>query len=206
MLEVICLPVGSLLSNCYVLYDTESLEAIIIDPGDDGERIVEEIERRSLKPCMIVNTHGHGDHIGANEHVKNHFSIPLLIHRDDAPMLANPDLNLSTFVGAAILSPEPDRLLDDDDTITFGEHTINVLHTPGHSPGGISLQVEDIVFTGDALFQGSVGRTDLPGCSHERLLKGVRTHLLALPDDTRIFPGHGMPSTIGEEKAGNPFL
>lgn len=206
MLDVISFPVGALLSNCYLLFDTETRNTIVIDPGDDARLIQEAIAEDGLKPVKIINTHGHGDHIAANEAIKAAYDIPLLIHAGDAPMLTNPDLNLSTFVGAAVLSPVADQELNDGDTISFEDETIHVLHTPGHSPGGITLYVGNFAFTGDALFRGSIGRTDLPGCSHEVLINAIRDKLLPLPDETIVYPGHGHPSTIGHEKETNPFL
>lgn len=206
MLNVITLCVGPIQANCYLLYDSETLSTLIIDPGDEGARILTEIERLGLTPRMILNTHGHGDHIGANGVIKNAFDVPLAIHREDAVMLANPDANLSSFVGEAIISPEADLLLEDGQTLDFEDRKVLILHTPGHSPGGVSFYVENLLFSGDALFLGSVGRSDLPGGSHQELVAGIRAKLLSLPDKTLVYPGHGPSTTIENERRENPFL
>lgn len=206
MLETLALCVGPLQSNCYILINNETNNAIIIDPGADGPQIEAAINKRGLIPIKILNTHGHGDHIGANQHIKNTFNIPIYIHSGDAPMLDDPDKNLSSFIGMPITSPEADHELNDNDAIVFDSFSINVYHTPGHSPGGVSFHVENLLFSGDALFKQSIGRSDLPGASHETLMQGIKNKLLVLPDDTIVYPGHGPSTTIGEEKENNPYL
>ncbi len=206
MLQTITLAVGPLQSNCYLLYDDETNDAAIIDPGADGERIEAVISEHALNPLLILNTHGHGDHIAANRHVKELYNVPLMIHAGDAPMLTDPQQNLSHFMGVPITSPAADRQLNDGDELEFGERTIKTYHTPGHSPGGVSFHIENYLFVGDALFKESVGRSDLPGASHEVLIEAIRSQLLVLPDDTIVYPGHGPSTTIGGEKQNNPFL
>ncbi|MDP8242468.1 MAG: MBL fold metallo-hydrolase [Candidatus Hinthialibacter antarcticus] len=206
MLQTITLAVGPLQSNCYLLFDDETQNAVVIDPGADGPQIEAAIRERGLTPLMVLNTHGHGDHIAANGHIKDAFDVPLMIHGGDAPMLTDPEKNLSIFLGTPITSPAADRELNDGDSLEFGDHAIRVYHTPGHSPGGVSFYIGNLLFPGDALFKQSVGRSDLPGASHEVLIAGIRNQLLVLPDDTIVYPGHGPATTIGDEKLDNPFL
>lgn len=206
MLQVVTLPVGPLQSNCYIVYSQDAMEAIVVDPGEDAAKIIEVIADYKIKPTLIINTHGHGDHIGANGVIKNEYKIPLAIHPGDAPMLTDPFENLSAYMGMNITSPPADILLQDGDIRRCADNEIQVLHTPGHSPGGISLYADGFVITGDALFRLSVGRTDLPGTSHERLVQGIREKLFTLPDDTVVYPGHGPSTTIEFERRNNPFL
>ncbi|MFB3788387.1 MAG: MBL fold metallo-hydrolase [bacterium] len=204
--QIETIPVGPLQANCYLVFGFESRKALVVDPGDEGEKILGVIHRHNLEPVMIINTHGHGDHIGANGFIQEHFHIPLAIHAGDASMLTDPLANLSALMGLPMASPPADRILHDGDTIPFENHTMEVLPTPGHSPGGVSLRIGRHLLTGDALFKGSIGRTDLPGASLEQLLEGIRRHILSLPDDVMIYPGHGPASTVGEERRSNPFL
>jgi len=206
MIEVVTLVVGLLQANCHLICCPESREAVIVDPGDEGERIAQTLSDLQIKPTLILNTHGHGDHIGANGFLKPHFSIPIAIHREEAHALTDTEANFSRYWGEEILSPPADVTFTEGDTFTVGNHAIHVRYTPGHSPGGSSFLVDDHLITGDALFKMSIGRTDLPGCSLERLLKGIREKILTLPDETRIYPGHGPNTTVGEERRNNPFL
>ncbi|MBC7325719.1 MAG: MBL fold metallo-hydrolase [Moorella sp. (in: Bacteria)] len=201
------LVVGPLGTNCYLVGCQETGEGAVIDPGAEGERILAAAREAGLKIRYIINTHGHIDHIGANGQVKDATGALILIHRDDAPCLTEPGRNLSTFMGAGISSPGADRLLLEGDTITIGR-TINlkVIHTPGHTPGGICLQGESLVFTGDTLFAGSIGRIDFPGGSFSQLINSVKEKLFILDDNLKIYPGHGPASTIGAERADNPFF
>ncbi len=199
--------VGSLESNCYLVADEESKEAIIIDPGAEGEKIRRLIEKGELVPAYIVNTHGHIDHIGANGYLKEKLGdIRISIHPADAQMLIDPLQNLSSFAGQSNPSPAADLMLEDSYEIKLGKLSLKVVHSPGHTPGGICLVTEGKVFTGDTLFAGSVGRTDLPGGSMDSLQRAIREKLLTLPDETIIYPGHGPHSTIGREKEDNPFV
>lgn len=206
MLQTLTLAVGPLQSNCYLLFDDQTQDAVVIDPGAEGPRIEAAIRERGLTPLMVLNTHGHGDHIAANGYIKEAFGAPLLIHRGDAPMLTDPEKNLSGFMGTPITSPAADRELSVGDSLEFGERAIRLYHTPGHSPGGVSFHIENLLFTGDALFKQSVGRSDLPGASHETLIAAIRDQLMVLPDDTIVYPGHGPSTTIGDERRNNPFL
>jgi len=199
------LVVGPLEVNCYIFGD-ENGEVVVIDPGAEGERIIAFIEERGYRPRCIINTHCHIDHIRANADVKGKYNIPILVHKEDAPILTSPqDAELEEMIGGKP-SPPADRLLSEGDEIKVGSFTLRVIHTPGHTPGGISLLFDDGVFTGDTLFAGGVGRTDLPGGSWDTLVSSIREKLLVLPDSLPIYPGHGPSSTIGEEKRYNPFL
>ncbi|PIU42165.1 MAG: MBL fold metallo-hydrolase [Candidatus Omnitrophica bacterium CG07_land_8_20_14_0_80_42_15] len=194
--------VGELEVNCYVLADDDTKEAIIIDPGAEPEAIKRCLAKNGLKPLFIVNTHGHADHIGANRF----FDLPILIHELEKDFLTDSRKNLSAAFGFEVISPKASRLLNDGDRIKVGSLSLAVLHTPGHSPGGISLKVDDVLFTGDALFHEGIGRTDLPNSSGPQLLESIRNKILVLPDKTIVYPGHGPSSTIGHEKKNNPFL
>jgi len=202
MIEVTKIEVGQLRTNCYLVSSRE--EALIIDPGAEPQRLLSQIE--GLKVRYIINTYGHSDHIGANGVVKEKTGASLLIHRDDASMLLHPAENLSLLWGEEVLSPPADRFLQGGEGIEFAGTLWRVIHTPGHSPGGISLLWDHWLFSGDTLFAGSVGRTDLPGSSRQVLLRSIREKLLTLDDEVIVYPGHGPSTTIGEERRWNPFL
>ena len=206
-LQVRRLVLGPFETNCYIASDPDTRQALIIDPGEPSGLLPETIRRESLLVVGIVNTHGHGDHIAGNEFIKAEFGCPIMIHELDAPALTDSHANLSAYVGLdCIESPPADRLLYDGGTIEVGATSLSIIHTPGHSPGGICLLSEDILFSGDTLFAGSVGRTDFPGCSHEQLIGSISERLMSLPDDTRVYPGHGPETTIGDERRHNPWI
>lgn len=194
--------VGPLGTNCYVVADPVTRHACVIDPGAEAKRIKKFIEDNGLDLRFILNTHGHGDHIAANAY----FKVPIFIHKLDADCLADPDKNLSRMFMAGIVSPEADKLLEDNDIIKLGGLDIKILHTPGHTQGSVSALVAGAVFTGDALFAGSIGRTDLENGDHGQLIRSISEKLLSLNDNTLVYPGHGESSTIGREKASNPFF
>lgn len=200
--------VGSFQVNCYLVWCAETLEGLVIDPGAEGHRIIDAIEESGMNPVAIVNTHGHGDHIAANGALKEQFGIPLRINGADAAALGNPWENASALFGFEVLSPPADDYINSGDIVRFGKEEMEVLSTPGHTPGGISLYsaAHKAVFVGDALFQSSIGRTDLPGGDTKLLLESIKANLLSLPDDTRVYPGHGPPTTIGAEKRANPYV
>jgi len=192
--------------NCYILADPQTRRAMIIDPGDEYDKISQLLGRKKLKASFIVNTHGHIDHIGA----ENEFGLPVYIYKDDVPMLIDAALNLSRFLQAPFTVKAEVKALEDGQEITLDSLRLKVLHTPGHTPGGISLLLLQpggkIVFTGDTLFYSSVGRTDFPGASNKTLINSIKTRLFNLSDDTVVYPGHGPRTTIGQEKKNNPFL
>lgn len=194
-------------SNCYIIGCEETKEGIVVDPGAEGQRILKKIEELGLKVNKIILTHGHVDHIGALAEVQEATGAKVLIHADDAGQLTDASKNLSAFVGQKMSVKAADQLLADNDKIECGKLTLEVIHTPGHTRGGISLRCEpDILITGDTLFAGSVGRSDFPGGSHSQLISSIKNRLLIFPPETKVFPGHGPSSTIDEEKRENPFL
>jgi glyoxylase-like metal-dependent hydrolase (beta-lactamase superfamily II) len=198
--------VGPLQVNCYILADEKTREAIIIDPGDDGDEILKVIRDKQLTVKYIVNTHAHFDHVGANRQIKDATGAELLIHEADDALLGAAPGQARMFGMTAPSSPRADQYLKHGDTVKAGEVELKVLHTPGHSAGGICLLGDGMVFTGDALFAGSIGRTDFMGGDLMTLITSIKNNLLSLPDDTKVFSGHGPASTIGEERRENPFL
>ena len=200
------LELGPFFVNCYIVGDPESREGMIIDPSWEPDRIIAHVDRHGLSIDKIVITHGHSDHIGALDEIRNHFKAPVLIGEKDAVMLTDPMANLSGMTGGQIITNPAEKFIKEGDTVSVGRFEFKVLETPGHSAGSISLYGHGVAFTGDALFLGSIGRTDFPGCSHETLINSIQTKLLTLPDDTIIYSGHGPDSTIGQEREFNPFL
>jgi hydroxyacylglutathione hydrolase len=203
------LPVGMLACNCSILGDEASGEAIVIDPGDDIERVQEILTRHNLTPKLIVATHAHIDHVGGIEKLQKATGAAVLMHREDLPLYQN----LATQAAWLGVKPpgvvEVSQFLKEGDSVRCGSLALEVLHTPGHSPGSLSLHMPGEhrrIFSGDTLFQGSIGRTDLWGGSLEKILRSIRETLLRFPDDTPVFPGHGPPTTIGDERELNPFL
>jgi len=205
------LPVGPIETNAYIVAHEASREALVIDPGGPPEPILRILNDDHLELQAIVNTHGHGDHIAGNVPLARATGAPVWAHEADAAMLTDPHANLLAWAGFNVETAAPDRTLREGDTITIGEGhpdaiVLRVAHTPGHTPGGMSLVGDGFVFSGDSLFAGGVGRTDLPGGSEYQLLQSIRDKLLALPDQTIVYPGHGPETTIGDERRHNPFL
>ena len=198
--------VGALETNCYLVYCEDTRACVVVDPGADPERIFPVIFEEELTPIVLINTHGHIDHIGANKDIKEHFGVPLYIHAGDNPMLGKvQQLELSLFLGAKD-SPPADHLMTDGEEIRIGNGSLRVLHTPGHSPGSVSLLGDGFLLSGDTLFMEGVGRTDLPGGSQKQLEQSIREKIMTLPDETVVLPGHGPHTTVGQERADNPFL
>ena len=164
------------------------------------------IAQKSLKPTLLLNTHGHVDHIGANKDIKEKFNIPLYIHSADGPMLENVQQSeMAIFLGA-MDSPSPDHFLNDGDKIKIGKSFLHVIHTPGHSPGSVSFLGDGFLLSGDTLFFGGVGRTDLPGGSWKEMESSIKNKILTMPDEMKVLPGHGPFTTVGQEKRANPFI
>jgi glyoxylase-like metal-dependent hydrolase (beta-lactamase superfamily II) len=200
------LVVGPIQANCYILGCERTREAAVIDPGDDADEILMTLAKDKLRCVYIINTHGHFDHSGANKRLKEVTGAPLVLHEADAPMVINQAASGKMWGMKVENSPAPDRPVKDGDIIAFGDISLKVLHTPGHSEGGISLVTDKIVFVGDTLFAGSIGRTDFPGGDYDGLLRSVRDKIFPLGDDVVIYPGHGPETTVGREKRTNPFF
>lgn len=198
--------VGPLQVNCYLLICEETGSAAVIDPGDDAEAILQVVRDAGCRVELIINTHGHFDHIGANAAIKEATGADLLIHADDVQLLRQARMHASVYGLGVVESPMPDRLLVEGESLQVGNLRIEILHVPGHSPGSVCLKVEDRLIVGDVLFAESIGRTDLAGGNHQQLIQGIRNKLLVMPDTTIVHPGHGPDTTIGHEKAANPFV
>ncbi len=205
-MKIIKMEVGSLGTNCYIVYCENSRAAAIIDAGGNANEIMRTVRRENLAVQYLINTHGHADHILGLAEVKKQTGAPVLIHEADNNMLTDAALNLSGFMGSGFTVGAADQLLHDGDVIEFGSVKFTVRHTPGHTPGGICLISDGVVFSGDTLFAESVGRTDFPGGSHQQLISSIKKQLMILPDDTQVLPGHGPDTTIGWERKMNSFI
>lgn len=200
------LVVGPIEENCYVLKDEETGEGIIIDAGDNGQEILAYVRDNGIDIKLLVNTHGHWDHIGAVDVLRDALGVQLAIHREDAPMLIASEEEMavySVFVGK---KKPAEILLEDGDVINFGKSSLKVIHTPGHTKGGICLYGGGCLFSGDTLFASSVGRTDLPGGDYHEILHSVNVALAQVADETKVYPGHGPASRMGRERRCNPYL
>lgn len=200
------LTVGPLQANCFIVGDEESGEAVIIDPGGDGDMILNTVGRKPWKVTAILNTHAHFDHIAANAMVKNDTGAPLMAPRGDALFISQAHISARMYGLEVDGSPDPDRLLDDGDSIDLGDEKIKVMSTPGHTPGGATFVTSIGIFPGDSIFAGSIGRTDLPGGDYDTLIESIKSRILSLDDDTPVYPGHGPATTVGREREHNPFL
>ncbi|MDA8139397.1 MAG: MBL fold metallo-hydrolase [Desulfobacteraceae bacterium] len=199
------MPVGPLQANCFIVGCPATQHAAVIDPGGDADKILLALAKDKLTLKVIINTHGHFDHVSGNKALKKASGAELMIHPLDAPMLSQLARGAAMWGLRSEDSPDADRLLNDGDTVQVGQLQFKVLHTPGHTPGGISLYSGKAVFVGDTLFAGSIGRTDFAGGDFNTLINSIHTKLFTLPDDTAVYTGHMEATTIGREKRYNPF-
>ncbi|WP_404443577.1 MBL fold metallo-hydrolase [Sutcliffiella horikoshii] len=202
------LPLGPLQTNAYLLINDKK-ECIIFDPGSEGQAFNTYLEENALKPLAVLLTHAHFDHIGAVDAVRNHWKVPVYVHKKEKTWLGDPSLNGSKFFQLGPITAEPaDHLIQAEEKLVISNFELEILYTPGHSPGSVSFYHEPskVVFAGDALFAGSIGRTDLPGGNHDQLIQSIHNKLLTLPEETTVLAGHGMTTTIAREMDSNPFL
>lgn len=205
IIKIITLPVGYLRANCYLYFDEHSLEAAVIDPGDDLPRLIAEIDKIGLFPKAVLLTHGHFDHAGAAEGIGSHYRIPVCAYKVEAELLSDKVKNGSHLNSLKDLSVTADKLFADGESVGFG---LAAIHTPGHTSGGCCFYSaeEKILFTGDTLFALSIGRSDFPTGDHEALINSIKNRLFTLPGDTVVLPGHGERTTIAAEAAENPYV
>lgn len=200
--------VGPISANCYVIGDVETKEGAIIDPGDESDRILKVVKENNLNIKYIIGTHGHFDHIGAVGPLKEKLNAPFLLHKNDNFLVKVGTQSAQNWGLHIEPIPEPDKFIDQDDCIDLGKYKLSIIHTPGHTPGGICIyiQSENIVFSGDTLFYRSIGRTDFEGGSMDDLLNSIKTKLFILPENTTVFTGHEQETSIGYEKSNNFFI
>lgn len=205
-MKILALEVGMIGTNCYIAYNENTNEAVVVDPGDEGTQIMAVVNKHHLKVVAIFVTHGHGDHIMALEDVREATGAPVYISQEDAKLLHNSTGNLSTFLGKARSFGEPDEFFTDGEELTVAGMPFKIYATPGHTRGGVCIQSGDVVFCGDTVFAESIGRTDLPGGDYDTILQSIKDKILTLPDETKLLPGHGPSTTVGWERRRNPFL
>ena len=205
-IHVACKVVGPIETNCYILSCAATRKAVIVDPGGDPDVIEAYVEEAKLEPVEVISTHGHSDHIASVEDLRERYAIPFAIHAADLDIIKLSVREAPFWGMGRIREPKVDRVIAPGDEIVFGNERGKVLHTPGHTPGGISILFEGFVLVGDTLFNRSIGRTDLHGGDFDTLIDSIRTQLLTLPDDTIVYCGHGPRTTIAEERGENPFL
>ncbi|WP_218162481.1 MBL fold metallo-hydrolase [Alkalibacterium sp. 20] len=197
---------GAINENCYIIYN--NTEALIVDPGAETNKIKKELDNLNVTPLAVILTHTHYDHIGALEDIRTDYAIPVYVSAKEQDWLGDPSLNLSTYTNFDLRANPAEYTFDLSESVTIGPFSFDVVATPGHSPGGVSFIFKEAacVFSGDALFKGSIGRTDLPGSESEKLIPAVEEMLFVLPDDYTVYPGHNDSTTIGYEKQTNPYF
>jgi glyoxylase-like metal-dependent hydrolase (beta-lactamase superfamily II) len=208
MLKIECIPVGPLWTNSYIVWDTDSREGILIDPGDEGDRLIREITKNKVVLKQIIITHGHFDHLKDAASVSTALKAPVLASKAELPFIEHVSEQAIMFGFPPVTPPEINEYLEKGSSIPVGPYTFKVLCTPGHSPGSITLysSSEGVAIVGDLIFLESIGRADIPGGNYETLLKSIEEYILTMPDDTRILSGHGEETTVGHERQYNPFL
>ena len=192
--------------NCYLLTCEQTKKAALIDPGAGSKMISNWLKNKDIEISCILLTHGHYDHIGAVEDLRKELNVEVAVHKDDAEMLTDPTKNLSSYLGKGVTLSPAEILLEDNQELTVGETILKVIHTPGHTPGSISILTEDGLISGDTLFNGSVGRTDFPGGSMQQLINSIENRLMDLNDEIIVYPGHESITTIGKERSSNPYI
>ncbi len=200
------IPAGVYGVNCYVIADEKTNKAAVIDPGGDADKIINFIEENELELEYIILTHAHGDHIGGVEGIQKKLNTAVYLHEADLYILKDKNKNYSASMGGAGCEIDTDKFVVDGQELLLGELKMQIIHTPGHTPGGICIKVENILFTGDTLFSNSIGRTDLEGGSYEEIVNGIKTKLMVLDDEITVLPGHGPATRIGIEKLTNPYI
>ncbi len=205
-MRIVQLPVGPFEMNAYIVSAENDRSCVLIDPGDEPDRLIEQVQKVGLKPKAVFLTHGHLDHAWKSAAIKKYFKIPLYLGEADLPLLESLNDQAALFNFGRTEIPQVDEFYSEEETVEVGSLSVHPLHTPGHSPGSFCLCINDVVFAGDVLFKESIGRTDLYGGSYPDLMHSIRNKLFPLPDSTVVYPGHGPSTTIGFEKQHNPFL
>lgn len=200
------IPAGRYAVNCYIVGDEATKKAAVIDPGGDVDDILQVLENNDLELEYIILTHAHGDHIGGVEELKEKTGVPIYLHQDDLYMLKDSRANQSAALGGPPVETDADKFIEDGDILELGELKLNIIHTPGHTKGGVCIQVENLLFTGDTLFANSIGRSDLEGGNQEKLMESIKNKIFTLDEDITVLPGHGPATTIKIEKTTNPFV
>lgn len=198
--------VGIYGANCYIIGSENTMEAAVIDPGGDAEKIFNFLQDNEMKCKYIILTHGHGDHVGGLKELKKLTDAPIYMHKADSYLLQDKNKNYSAVMGGKAIEMNADVFIGDGEELELGELKLKIIHTPGHTPGSICIYVNNVVFTGDTLFANSIGRTDLEGGDYNLIIPSIKEKLMVLDEDTTVFPGHGPASRIGIEKATNSFI